>query len=380
MKTKKKLLSSVIVFILSAVIVTFLLPSFQTESARFEALYFFMSRMEAGLDGTGDDEVEHIIAFRPTQNFSSGGTLTIYFPSGQHTEWCRDAGALEVEGVDESAADLPTDPEWEIGPALPAAGTLSATCVIGTGINDPDRVTISNVGALTAGITYGVRIASDTGTLGTGEDDGIPLVILVEMQEGADLDFGIFEFQLLEEDQVVITAFVSEIPSVTCEIGVTEVDLGTLFPGAAYQTGTTTIAAETSANAEGYYWVVYGQGDGTNSGLFNSVENNLLQSGPTDTLNLAGFGTEGFGLVASTPLVGAATAGTVATRFLDTTVGTFGTLGASGPSGAKLLIYWPTSQELGLATSTITFGGRAGAGADPGDYEETVTFVCGGYY
>ena len=379
MKTKKKLLSSVIVFILSAVIVTFLLPSFQTEGAQFQAFYFLMSRMEAGLDGTTEgEEVEHIIAFRPTQNFASGGTLTIYFPSGQHTQWCRDAGALEVAGVDESAADLDIAPGfWDLDLALPAAGTLSATCELGSGVNDPDKVTISNVGALLTGNTYGVRIASDTGTLGTGNVHSIPLVILVEMQEGANLDFGIFEFQLLEKDQVLITAFVSEVPSVTCQIGVTEVDLGILFPGASHQTGTTTISAETSVNAEGYYWVVYGQGDGTNSGLFNSVDNNLLQSGPTDTLNLLGFGTEGFGLVASTP--SPAASGTVSTRFVDTTQGTFGTLGASGPTGAKLLIYHDVAQT-DLATSTITFGGRAGAGADPGDYEETVTFVCGGYY
>jgi hypothetical protein len=374
MKNKKKLSNLLILLFLSTILVAFILPNFKSEAGPFPALYFYMSRMKADLNGTGDNTVEFILAFEPYQAFDSGSTITIYFPDGQHTEWCRTPGALTIAGVTSSAADLDTT-DWDIDADLP--GTLSASCTQGTGGgNDPDYITITDVGALSTGTTYGVKLSNSTGILGTGTDTVDHWPIMIQVQKDTSIDFGIFKVLLLEEDQVTVDAYVAEIPSVTCQISDTSLDLGTIFPGAPFATDTNTITTETSETADGYYWVVYGLGNGTNSGLYNTVEDNLIQSGPGATQDLRGFGAEGFGITASPPTN---TGGTVTTNFVDTTFGIFGTLGTSGTTGAKLLLYKNASQEI-ASVSTITYGGRAGTTADPGDYQETVTFVCGGYY
>ena len=125
-----------------------------------------------------------------------------------------------------------------------------------------------------------------------------------------------------------------------------------------------------------------GQGNGSDSGLFHDdtpgTNDYLITSNPGgNTIALTGFGVEGFGLTASSPTPGGS--GTVVSKFAAGTVGQFGTLGVSGLTGAQLLLYKESDQSA-LSTSTITYGARAGASAVPGQYEETVTFVCGGYY
>ena len=378
MKNKKKLLNLIPLLIISAVVVAFLLPSFSSEAGVFPALYFYKSRMKANLVGTGVNAVEFVLALTTTQAFDAGTTsITIYFPDGasHDTLWCRTGGVLTATGVTASAADQATS-NWDIDAVLPFnTGGFTATCVQAAA-GDPDKITLTNVGALTTGTTYGVKFETSTGILGTGNSTAAS-VILVELKEGVKTDYGSFEFRLLAEDQVTIDAIVSALPSITCTLTPTTVDLGTLMPGASFATGTSTITTTTSATAEGYYWVVYGKGNDTNSGLWKSASTTyLIQSGAADTQDLRGIGTEGFGLTASPPTN---TGGTVATRFVDTTFGIFGTLGVSGTPGAKMLLHKASAQTT-TSSSTITFGGRAGTTAEPGTYQEKVTFVCGGYY
>ena len=382
---KKRLFISVLVFVLSILTVSFLLPSFKSFAARgkFQALYFYTSRMEADLDGTAGNEVEFVLEFRTNQPFATGGTITIYFPDDQNGEWCRNAGGLTAAGVTSSAADDPgSGSNWSITTALP--GTLTASCSQGSSApNDPDKIVISGITALPTPTNYGVKLSnkSSEGRLGTGDETTDYSPILVELEQGNNLDFGIFRFKLLEKDQVTIIAEVEEIPSVTCAISNNTVDLGTMYPTGPYVTGNHNITIQT-ANTSGYYWVVYGQGNGSDSGLFHDdtpgTNDYLITSNPGgNTIALTGFGVEGFGLTASSPTP--ANSGTVVSKFTAGTVGQFGTLGVSGLTGAQLLLY-KASNQPDLSTSTITYGARAGASAVPGQYEETVTFVCGGYY
>lgn len=373
---KKKIFPSLLLFLLSIGIVFFLVPSFKSDAAVFQGLYVYTSRMKAGLNGASGNQIEYVVAITPTQAIPSGGTLKIYFPDTGSGDWCRTAGALTVSGVSTSPVDL-AGTYWDITTALP--GTLSASCAKGTGsgAGTPDTMSVTSVGALSAGTTYGVKISNSTGILGTANDTVNTLMYLVEMYSGSVIDSGAFKFKLLAEDQVTITATVQEAPSITCTISPTSIDLGVLYPGGSYATGTNTITAQTSSSANGYYWAVYGKGNGTNSGLYKSTATVYLLPSTSPTMNLAAMGAEGFGLTASTPTP--ANSGTVSADFVDTTPGTFGGLGASGTPGAKLLIQKNSAQTV-LSSSTITYGARAGNSAQPGSYTETVTFVCGGYY
>ena len=154
--------------------------------------------------------------------------------------------------------------------------------------------------------------------------------------------------------------------------------LGSLYPGGSYSTGGHTITTSTSTTTSGYYWAVYGQGDGsTDAGLYkSSATTYLIASTGSGTVDLRGAGAEGFGLTATDPDAGGAA--NVSTDFGSGTAGVFGALDR-GPAGAQLLIYQSGSQSSG-ESSTITYGAKAGASAVAGSYQETVTYSCGGYY
>jgi hypothetical protein len=277
--------------------------------------------------------------------------------------------------VASSAADLSTT-DWAIDSALPDTGTgLTAACTQGNDSTTVDTITITTVGALTSGTTYGVKLVKSTGVIGTSSTSG-HRTITVEVTEGTTIDSGTFNVYLLSNDQVVVSATVSAAPSVTCQISTNTLDLGTLYPGGSFITGAHTIG--TSSSSSGYYWAVYGEGDGSTDAGLNKVAPSpyLIASTGSTTINLTGGNAEGFGLTASDP----DTAGTavVATTFQTGTLGQFGALDRA-PAGAKLLLYQPDEQASN-ENSTITYGARASSSAVSGSYQETVTFVCGGYY
>lgn len=359
--------------LLKIVIPTFLIVGFasfylftSTQAASLTAVYIYMSRIQGGLT-TG---VEYVLAFAPAQTIPTGGTVKIEFPDGGDTLWCRNAGALTVAASTASQADLATT-NWDIDAGLP--GTLTATCAQGAGAGSVDTITISGVTELTAGTTYGVSIAGNTGLLGTGPAGQQELNVTVS--SGTAIDSKTFKVSIIANDSVVITATVSEAPNVNCTISSNAINLGTLYPGGSYAIGSHTIG--TSATT-GYYWAAYGTGDGsTDAGLYKSTATtHLIPSGATATLNLASPSIYGFGLTVSDPDAG--DAATVATNFVDTTAGTFGTIDRLY-SGAKLIL----SQNGVQSTSenaTVTYGAKASAAAPAGTYQETVTFICGGYY
>lgn len=357
--------TSLLVLILSFLIVTTI------QAGTLSAVYVFLSRLKVNLNGSGAQAVEMILAIDTSTAVSSGGTIKIEFPDAEDAKWCRTAGALTVSGVASSAADFPAS-NWAIDAALPTSGTLTATCSQGN-TGTVDTITISNVGALTAGTTYGVKVSSSTGIIGTDSTAGEHVLNISVNSGGVPIDSKSVKIYLVSDDTVVVSANVADIPSVSCTISSNSVNLGTLYPGGTYVTGTHTIS--TSTTSSGYYWAVYGTGDGsTDAGLWNGTT--LIQSGTTATLNLASATTYGFGMTLSDP--DNTDPATVTTNFVDTTPGTFGTIDRLY-SGAKLVLYQNGIQGSS-EPSTVRYGAKAQPTATSGAYTEYIYFICGGYY
>ena len=357
--------TTLLVLMLSFLIVT------TTQAGTLSAVYVFLSRLKINLNGTGTQAVEMILAIDTSTPVASGSTIKIEFPDAEDTKWCRSAGALTVSGVASSAVDLPSS-NWSIDAALPTSGTLAATCTQGS-TGTVDTITISNIGALTAGTTYGVKISGGTGTIGTDSTAGEHILNISVNVGGVPVDSKSIKIYLVNDDTVVVTATVADIASVSCSISSNSVNLGTLYPGGTYATGSHTIGTSTTSN--GYYWAVYGTGDGsTDAGLWSGTT--LIQSGPTATLNLASPTIYGFGMTLSDP--DNTDPATVTTNFVNTTPGTFGTIDRLY-SGAKLVLY-QNGIQASSEPSTVTYGAKAQPTAPAGTYTEYIYFICGGYY
>lgn len=366
------------VIITLTVFFALLFPIFNANAGSLDAVYFFLSRMEADIDGS-TETVEMIVAIAPNQTISSGGTVTINFPDADDENWCRTAGSLTIAGVASSAVDLPST-DFDIDSALPNSGSaLAASCTQGSGSSSVDSIVISNVGALTGGTTYGLKLSNGTsaGVLGTDDTAGDHYTTVIA-EEGSTLDSYTFGIELVANDTVTVSATVEDIPSISCSISTNSVNLGSLFPGGAYSTASHTIQTTTSTNASGYYWASYGTGDdSTDAGLYKSTSTTyLLASTGSTTIDLTGIGSEGFGMTVSDPDAGGSAV--VATDFSDGTPGTFGALDRT-TSGIQMILYQDGAQTS-PDTATVTYGAKAGPSAEAGSYSEDVKFVCGAYY
>lgn len=374
---KSKSLSLVVTLVLLVSLSFFFLPSFKSNAGALAALYLYLSRIEANVAGS-TEQLEIVLAIDTSQTIPTGGTVKLYFPDADDGLWCRTAGTLTVAAVTASAADQAST-NWAIDSGLPTSGTLAAACTQGSGSSSVDTITISNVGTVTAGTTYGVKLTngSAAGVIGTDDTAG-EHEITVEAKNGATIDSSTFKVYLIANDTVVVSATVSSVPSVNCSISTNTVNLGSLYPGGSYATGTHTITTSTSTTTSGYYWAAYGEGDGsTDAGLYkSSATTDLLASTGSTTIALTGVDSEGFGMTLSDP--DAAGAAVVVTDFSDASAGTFGALDRA-PAGAQLILYQNANQSSGEA-STVTYGARAASSAQAGSYQESVTFVCGGYY
>ena len=376
---KFRVVKSVLVIALITSFVTFFVStlSFQSRAAALSDLYVYLSRIEANVAG-GAETLEIVLAINTTTNIPTAGTVSIYFPDADDAMWCRTAGALTVTAVTASAADLATT-DWAIDAGLPTSGTLSAACTQGSGASSVDTITISAVGALTAGTTYGVKVANGTaaGVIGTDDTTGAH-ELTVEAKSGATIDSSTVKVSLIANDTVVVSATVSATPSVNCTISANTVNLGTLYPGGSYATASThTIGTDTSGTTAGYYWAAYGTGNGTDAGLYKSTATTyLIASTGSTTVDITAAGSEGFGIALSDP--DGASEATVVANFANTTPGIYGALDPL-PAGARMILYQNATQASN-ETSTVTYGARAGASAVAGSYQESVIYVCGGYY
>jgi hypothetical protein len=360
-----------LVLIPLVVIAILLFPVHDSNAATLTAAYVMLSRMKASLTSTANLEI--YIAFETSGTVATGGTLTLEFPDGDDTNWCRTAGSdLVVSGVTSTPAD--STGVYDIDAALP--GTLSASCSQGSGASSVDTITITGITELTAATgTYGVKVSNGT-TAKLGTSTAGQKVITLTIVSGGDIETKSFGINIVSDDEVDITATVVDVQTVTCSLGTNAVNLGNLYKGGSYVTGTHTITTSTSSSAGGYYWSIYGLGDGsTDAGLWKSTSTTYLIASDNSgtTVDISAAGSEGFGMNTSVP--SGATGGT---GFSGNSAGIFGSVGL-GASEAELLLY-QTGAQATSEDATITYGARAGASAQAGSYAETITFVCGGYY
>jgi hypothetical protein len=375
---KSKIISIFTLIFLVGLSLFLLLPSFKSEAGSLTAVYLIPTRIQTNLAGTAGNEVEFYLGFAPSQSIPSGGTVTITFADADDGNWCRTAGSLDVSAETSTFADL-SSTDWEIDAGLPTTGSLAATCAQGSGSESSDKITISNVGALTSGETYGVKVDNGTaaGVLGTDDTAGAH-EITVEVKQGTTVDSTTFKIDLISDDTVAVSATVSSAPTVDCSISATTLDLGTLYPGGSYATNSHTISTSTSTSADGYYWCAYGEGDGaTDAGLYKSdATTYLIASTGSTTIDLTGVNAEGFGITVSDP--DDAGDAVVPSDFSDASAGTFGALNRTSAS-AQLILYQNSAQSAS-EDATVTYGARASSSAQAGSYSETVTFICGGYF
>lgn len=375
MKKRSLIIPTITIVLFFVLIVT----PFSSSANALDAVYFLLSKMEKDIDGS-TETVEYIIALAPNRDLTSGGTMTVTFPDLDDSNWCRTAGSLTVTAVASSSVDL-TGTTWDIDAVLPNSGSaLTATCSQG-GIGSADTITISNIGAVFAATTYGVKLENGVGIIGTDDTAGTHTTT-VQIVNGGISDASTFDIYLTDtnEDTVTITATVEEIPTISCSISSNSVDLGSLFPGGAYSTVTNTLTVSTSATTSGYYWAAYGTGDGaTDAGLYKSTATtDLLASTGSTTIDLTVLNSEGFGITVSDP--DAAGLATVSADFSDATTGTFGALDLLGVGAGARMILSQNGNQTSNETATVTYGGKAAAAAEAGSYSEEVKFVCGAYY
>jgi len=369
MKIKTKPISIITTLLIASLFFVFLFPSFKSEGGTLTETYLYLSRIKAGLDGTAGNEVEMILAFAPSQAFTSPTTVEIFFSPGDSDvdlgAWCRVNGALTVTAVGSGAPDLAGSADID----TPLTGSPSATCTQGA---SGDYITISNVGSLVAGTTYGVKLENGAGTLGTGNTAASTNTTAVQVTDADATDGIAFGVYLLADDTVEVTAQVSAAPTVDCTLTPTTVNMGVLYPGGVIVTQSVPAQLETGSTGYGYYWAAYGLGDTVDAGLYYSGGPYLIASSST-VVDLSAGNSEGFGITVEPP-----TGATVPANFQTGTPGQFGGL-ESGTDGARLILYRDSAAGT-TETAGVNYGARASTLALGGTYYEYVTYVCGGYY
>ncbi len=369
MRKHNKAIPILVTIFTTALFFFVLSPVFRSQAGSLAETYLFLSRIQTNLTGATGQEVEMILAFKPSQPFylAESTRVDIFFPMADNAKWCRTAGSLTVTGVTSAAPDVTGG--HDITAALP--GTLIATCSQGNGTTTVDTISITGVGDLVNTATYGVKLANNTGILGTSSTSG-SRTIAVQVSDNNNLDSKAFGIYLLADDTVEVTATVAAAPTVTCGLDPVTVSLGTLYPGGGLVEVLSSDQISTSSTNSGYYWAAYGKGNGTNAGLYSGAY--LIQSGTgTGTVNISAGGSEGFGISLTQP-----TGATVTTDFLTGTPGVYGSLGATS-AGARLILY-KADETSPAQSASVYYGARAGASAPSGTYTEYLTYVCGGYY
>jgi hypothetical protein len=337
----------------------FLSIPFFLNSSRASSLgpsYLFFERMQI------DTASGMVLLFTPSSDFvdsEENRVLKISFP-GDLGGWCLSNSAIGVSGVSSSAIDVEG---WSIDEVLP--GTLSGSCVQSS---DGDYIQIEGIGNLSAGVSYGLEIANEPTVFNTIDTAG-EYLITVQLIEGLETESISFEITLLETDEVLVSALVSDTVSINCTLESGAVDFGTLYKTGSYITSSLDITTESTS---GFYWAVYGHGglETAHAGLYNSEGSGYLLSsaGVDGRVNL--LTGEGFGMVVSS------SEGVVPSDFSPDTPGVFGAIG-KGTEEAKLFLNGETiNQDV---YSQVTYGVRAGSIALSGNYNEALTYVCGGY-
>ncbi len=346
---------------------SFFLIFFLTISLCFLSISFFLNASKA--DSLGNT---YLLFERMQINTSTGMTLLVT-PSDDFTnpvlrvsfsgnlgDWCLTNGSLDVSGLESSAVDVE---DWDIDEEL--SGTLSGYC---TQSPDGDYIIIDGLDQLVGGFSYGVKIEGNPEVFRTVDGTG-EYLITVELIEALKSESISFRKSFLQSDKVLVSAMVEKDLSISCILNSSYVEFGVLYKGGTYVTSSQSISTQST---DSFYWTVYGQGGpGTSdAGLYNPQGGGyLLSSFDVDgRVNL--LAEEGFGMVVET------SHGEVAEDFSPEFPGIFGSIG-KGTEQSRLFLYGDHTQES--VSSQITYGARASSAALAGSYNETLTYVCGGY-
>jgi hypothetical protein len=346
-----------------------LLAKSQVEAAALTSAYTYMSRNKAALT-TGN---EMVFVLTPSVTTNGSDTITITFPDSEDGQWCYTGGGATLTSTVDMSGYIDV-----LEAVVSLTGTPVATCTAGSGAGSYDTITVTGVGALVSGTAYGFKVVGNLALLGTATTAG-DHILNMNLDDGGVVQVFSFGVDLIADDQVVVSATIADVDTVNCVLSTNTLNLGSLFKGGAYVSNTHTFEVSTSANADGYYVAAWGTGDAavgnTNAGLYNAGAPYLIESDfASNTIDLNT--NEGYGLRVSDPDAGGSS--TVYVDFSNGTSTVFGTLGNT-TTNAKVL-FSQTAAEVAGDTSTITHGAAAGTGADAGSYQETVTFMCGGFY
>lgn len=328
-----------------------------------------MNRMEDSLT-TG---VEHNFIFTAATNVSGGSgnnEVSIEFPDADDGLWCRTAGALGVTAIT-------TDPSHS-GSFTGLPGTLSASCSQG-GVGTYDTITITGVNDLSASTTYGVNVDdSGAGALGTPTTGTTGLTTLITNDGGSDIDSGTFNLEIVDDDTVTVTADVGAV--LQCSLDTTTVAFGTVSPNPVAASATDNnldIAIETNAT-NGYAWVVYDAGSGSNPGLYDSSTTSIIGSADDSYNNTADLSasTEGYGMYMTDPDAGGAAA--VDTRYDGGATSDVG--GFEVGTDNAIAAITDSSATTASESSNVTFVVNVNSSTPYGSYTDDVTFVCVGRF
>ena len=336
------------------VFVLTMISAFKINATSLGESYLFLGNMRT------NTSTDIIGMFTPSSDFTvteESKELRIYFPESEGA-WCKDdtntEGNLSVFGVDEGESPIDQG-DWSIDAELP--GTLVATCYQGEE-GENDYIAITGIENLFEGQSYGFQIDEDENVFKTGMNVGSN-IISYQLIEGSKTESLFLPVALLSDDRIIVGAYVLETDTITCTVG-DNVNIGTLFLGASYVTGNHSLGIASSGT--GFYWTVLGD----NAGLSHISEEAVISSiGVDGIVNL--ITGEGFGLVVSS-----STLGTVLENYLPDNPGQFGEI----DTDANLIII---SEDSGDGDYIITLGARASIGSVPGSYQESLTYVCGGY-
>ena len=329
---------------------------FNVQASNLERAYISFERMQI------DVETEMTLMFSPSTNFSSGAELTLNFLT-DIGEWCLSESSMTVLGVDSSHVDMGS---WSIDTELPTTSSFQATCVPGDVEGEIyDKIIVENIGELDSEVSYGL-LFEKTPSFTTSSLAGDKKV-LIEVNDGETQGAIEVVVNLIEADGVDLSAFVSDLSTISCTISDTNISFGTLPRDGTYVTGQHSLSVESSL-VTGYYWAVFGQGDGTNAGLWKStLPTSLIPSTGSTTINLSQ--NHGFGINVNSA------SGNIPNDF-DNVSGVFGAIN-SGSINSRLIFYEESSASSNV---NIILGARAGLANEVGEYSETLTYLCGGLY
>ncbi len=329
---------------------------FNIQASNLERAYLLLGRMQT------DVQTDMTLMFSVDSDFMPGGELTLTFLS-DIGQWCSEESSMDVTGVDSSSVDIGS---WIIEEELPTTSSLEATCIPGDVEEEVyDRIVVENIGALDSNVSYGLFFEENT-NFTTSSSSGDKR-ILVELEDGENIAISQIYINLIDSDGVSLVAFVSDSGTITCNISETNISFGILPRDGSYITQGHTLSTESSL-VDGYYWAVYGQGDGVEAGLWKStLPTSLIPSTGSSTIDLSQ--NYGFGLNVTS------SSGTVIDDF-DNDFGVFGAIN-SGSTNSRLIFYEETEAFSNL---DVTLGAKAGSATEVGEYVETLTYFCGGLY